>query len=282
VLIGTIPPAQLAAGTPRDTATNGQITITGSVRALSCASTGNATIAVSGDVTLLSCTTVGNGTINIGSSGSGKPVRAQIGTLMSGGMFQCSDPVSSLQLGSAQSDSSVVAPTIGKLSIAGDFDAALTITGSTNVATALGSVVIGGSVSAASAGDDRWAINGNVGRIRIDGSVTNLQLLGGARLGPDGELSSPPAGYSGTTILLIEVLGDLSSSLLSSGLDPVDGVLLNGNDQLLPGSALGSLIVNGSMSGDSRVIAASVPTFAIITGHKISTAGDPRFSAMMP
>src|SRR5581483_4134684 len=60
---------------------------------------------------------------------------------------------------------------------------------------------------------------------------------------PNGELTTPPAAYSGTQILSLKVGGGITSSLIAAGLDPVDGLLLNGNDQLLPGGAIGSIWV---------------------------------------
>jgi hypothetical protein len=114
--------------------------------------------------------------------------------------------------------------------------------------------------------------------MRIGGDVENLQLLAGALLGSAGELTSPPATYSGTDIQSFEVGGSVSSSLISAGLDPVDGVLLNGNDMLLTGGAIGYIAIKGPVSDDTRLVASDLPTDAKLDSTTVITAQDPRFT----
>jgi hypothetical protein len=58
----------------------------------------------------------------------------------------------------------------------------------------------------------------------------------------------------------------------------MDGILLNGNDKLITGGAFGDVVVGGAVSGDSRIIAETLPEFVVVGGKKTVTAGDQRFS----
>ncbi|HXE53963.1 MAG TPA: Ig-like domain-containing protein [Tepidisphaeraceae bacterium] len=258
LMIGTLPPATLAPGANPTTSLAPAVTITGTVG-------------------LFSANTITGANVTLGTAGLGQPLEVKIAHLAAGSTFQSELPVSKMQFGSADAGSSVSAPNISSLTTTSDFDAGLTVTGSIKGATVLGTVKIGGSVVGASLGADRWAVNGNIGKLQVKQNIKDLQLLAGALLGPNGELTTPPAAYSGTQILSLKVGGAISTSLIAAGLDPVDGLLLNGNDQLLPGGAIGSLFAGAGISADSRLVAESIPDTVIIQGSKVSTAGDQRF-----
>jgi hypothetical protein len=272
LLIGTMPAAQRVAGADPTTSIAADITITGSVD-------------------LLSAVAIDNGNVNLSTAGTGTPgptgvtpgpVRVPqitIGTIVTGYALTSLAPIDVFRLGSAELDSAITAPSIGKLTCAGDFNAQLTLTGLVSSATVLGSIDIGGSIAGAAVGNDTWAINGNIGRIRIVHSAKNLQVLGGAKLGLNGQITEPPAAFSGVKILSIAVGGSIVSCEFFAGLDPVDGVLLNSDDKLLAGGSIGAIAVSGSVSADSRFEAASLPAFAIVGGTKIATSGEPRFKS---
>jgi hypothetical protein len=218
-----------------------------------------------------------NGSIVLGSSNDQQSSAITIGDIESGCNLQSADSIGSLRIGAAAAGSLISAPSIAKLTCTGDFDAGLTITGTTTGAMVLGNVAVGGSVIGSAIGTDRWAVNGNIGTIRIAGSVTDLQLLGGAAVGPSGSLASPPASFTATSIQSVAVGGSVNSSLLAAGLDPVDGMLLNGNDRLLAGGSIGSLIINGELGTDSKVVADFPPAIAIIGKSRVQTSNDTRF-----
>jgi len=159
-----------------------------------------------------------------------------------------------------------------------NFSSSLTLSGATHGAVILGSVDIGGSVSGGLTGDSQWAVNGNIGAIQIRGNVAKLQLLAGAKLGPMGQLTTPLAAFSGVSIKSLTIDGSVTSSWLSAGLDPVDGVFLNGNDQLLPGGSFGSISIGSTVDTDTKIVASSLPSTATIGRQKVPTASDPRFS----
>ncbi|HEX5242594.1 MAG TPA: hypothetical protein VFW23_04965, partial [Tepidisphaeraceae bacterium] len=245
---------------------------------LSAGSSTAGQITIDGHVGQLSAGALNGAGVTLGSIGDNALVSMKIATMDAGSQIVVSSPRSSLDVGTAAAGSAISAPDIDKLNSHGDFNATLNVTGTTKGARVLGQVNIGGSVMGTSTNPVRWAINGNTGKIRIGGDVRNLQLLSGAQLGPAGELTSPPATYSGTDIQSFEVGGSVSSSLISAGLDPVDGALLNNNDTLLNGGAIGSISIKGLASNDSRFLASDLPTNAKIDSATVITAQDPRFA----
>ena len=67
----------------------------------------------------------------------------------------------------------VIAPLLGKLGVAGDFEAALTLNGTGATRDTLGGVRIGGNVT-----DADWDVSGTAGTISIAGQITNWVLHG--------------------------------------------------------------------------------------------------------
>lgn len=235
-------------------------------------------ITIDDHVGALSAGALNGANVTIGSIGDKKSISMKIATMDAGSQVVISSPRSSLDVESAAAGSVISAPDIDKLNSQGDFDATLNVTGTTKGARVLGQVNIGGSVIGTSTSPVRWAVNGNTGKIHVGGDIKDLELLAGAQLGSAGELASPPATYSGTDIQSFEVGGSVSSSLISAGLDPVDGVLLNSNDTLLSGGAIGSISVKGLASNDSRFLASDLPTNAKTDSATVITAQDPRFA----
>jgi len=235
-------------------------------------------ITINDQLGLISAGALNGASVTLGSFSVKELVSIKIANMNGDSRVSVSSHGSSFQIGSAAAGSAISAPDIDKLNSQGDFDATVNVTGTTKGAQVLGQVNIGGSVIGTSTNPVRWAINGNSGRIRIGGDVENLQLFAGAQLGHAGELTSPPATYSGTDVQSFEVGGSVSSSLISAGLDPVDGVLLNGNDTLLNGGAIGSIFIKGLASNDSRFLASDLPTDAKIDSATVITEQDPRFA----
>lgn len=235
-------------------------------------------ITIDGHVGLLSTGALNGANVTIGFSNDKDPIQVKVATISSGSQVIIKTLNSSLEVGMAEAGSAITAPNIEKLDCHGNFSSNLQITGTTKGAQVLGPVAITGGVIGTPLSPVRWAVNGNIGKVHIGANVGNLQILGGAQLGPAGELTSPPASYSGTDIQSFEVGGSVTSSLISAGLDPVDGVLLDGNDTLLSGGAIGSIVIKGLASNDSRFLASELPTNAKIDSATVITAQDPRFS----
>jgi len=217
--------------------------------------------------------------ISLNKFSAGKlPLSMRVQDIDANSVITSGGQISLLSVDHAALGATISAPAINKISSAKDFDAALNVTGTTKGASVLGAVVIGGSVAGTIDAPIRWSVNGNIGDVRIAGDVSHLQVLGGALLGAGGELASPPATYSGTLIKSFDVNGSVTSSLISAGLDPVDGILLNGNDTLLDGGAIDSITIKGLASNDSRFLAASLPPQAKIDSVKVIPSQDPRFA----
>ena len=124
----------------------------------------------------------------------------------------------------------------------------------------------------------------SVEALTILGSVTNAKIYVGATLGQDGQLGGTGANvdtYGQGSIGLFSVTGSMTGTTVRVGIDPVDGIFGNGNDTLIGGSAssIGGIIIGGTLSADSRIIAGSLPASALINGRLVSNlANDPRFS----
>ena len=256
--IGSIPTATLTPTASPSTSTAGAITVNGNLGQLSATSVDGATVA-------------------IGANASA-PTKLKIGTLGSSAVIASNVPIDEIDLTTALAGSVINAPSLGKLKTSGNFSANMTLSGKTHGALVLGSVDIGGSVAGSLSGHSLWAVNGNIGDIKIRNSVAELWLLGGARLGPLGELTEPPAAFSGVSIKSLTIGGSVGSSLLSAGLDPVDGIPLNSNDLLLPGGSFGSITIGGVVDPATKIVASNLPVTATIGHQKTSTASDSNFA----
>lgn len=245
-------------------------------------STGSVPLDVPGDITLNGAVgffwadQINHGSVSLGSSSGINFTSVQIGKLIGGFGLTSATPLASVKVGSAEAGSFLNVPTIGKLVSRGDFKANLTLSGLSSSKTVLTSLTVGGSVSVPAESQARWAFNGNVGTINIAGNVSDLQLLGGASLATNGTLA-PPSAFSGTDISSIRIKGSVHDSLLAAGLDPTDGVLLNGNDVLIAGGTIDSIFIGGQLDVQSKILAASLPSTVSIAGQKVATSEDSRF-----
>lgn len=233
-------------------------------------------VTLSGAVRFFSADQINHGSVSLGSDPSTKFTTVQVGKLAAGFGLSSATPLASVKVGSAEAGSFLNVPAIGKLVSPGDFDANLTLSGVPSSKTVLASLSIGGSVTAPAEGQARWAFNGNAGTVSIAGNVTGLQLLGGASLATSGSLASPST-FSGTAIASVRIRGSVHASLLAAGLNPTDGVLLNGNDVLLAGGTFGSILIGGQLDAQSKILAASLPVTVSIAGQTVATSGDPQF-----
>jgi hypothetical protein len=90
-----------------------------------------------------------------------------------------------------------------------------------------------------------FASGGPVASLSVAGDVTGATVLSGANLGSDGHLGGTGDAadvFAAGSFDKIIVGGTASASTFGAGLDPVNGVFLDGNDAVIGGSA--SLIVS--------------------------------------
>jgi hypothetical protein len=121
-----------------------------------------------------------------------------------------------------------------------------------------------------------------IGKLLVKGNVTDALILAGARLGADHALGGTGANadtFSAGSINSVKIGGAVNGGTIGAGLDPVDGVLRNGNDAILGGvaSRIAKLIVKGSASGDSYFAAGAFVKTPKIGGVAVNPASDPRF-----
>jgi hypothetical protein len=152
-----------------------------------------------------------------------------------------------------------------------DLSGTLAVLGALSDAT-LGSIT-GGTVAAPTV----------TGTLMVKGNVQNATILIGANLGQDGKLGGTGvnADTFGTgSLAKLVINGNMTSSTVRIGVDPVDGIFGNGNDVIVGGtsSSLGTLSIVGTMSADSKFFAGKLPTTASINGATMTLAGNPSFS----
>jgi hypothetical protein len=142
-----------------------------------------------------------------------------------------------------------------------------------------GNVNITGNVGSISVGDVSngvWALSVGAGSLNIN-SLTSAQIFAGAFAGSDGIPGTADDTFGAAAIGSIFVANDVTSSLIVAGGAPADGVDIRNGIALLKGGKIGSVKV-GSLSDDSKVLAKSLPSKALVGGNSVGTSGDPRFN----
>lgn len=122
-----------------------------------------------------------------------------------------------------------------------------------------------------------WVVAGRIQKLATRGNVDSATIFAGVDAGADNTLGTADDAYGSASIDSILIGGSDLSSTMIAGAKPVSGNDLS-SFTLQPGSSIGSIVVRGVASSDSRFIAASLPTVAIIQNAKVTTATDPRFS----
>lgn len=163
---------------------------------------------------------------------------------------------------------SIIAPSIGTLTVKGDLNADVLLHSGGKIATA--------TIASISGGD--WAVPGGIGTLKMNGAVSAADIFAGADSGPDNVLGTTDDIYAAAVISTLYIGGDDNGALIAAGAAPAGGSTIFGTLQLLPKGSIRSITVKGTASADSRILAVSLPTSASIGGAKVATAGDPRFS----
>jgi hypothetical protein len=198
---------------------------------------------------------------------------------------------------------------LSSLSTSGDFAADLHVSGQGVPVYALGSVRVGGAIvggmwsihgrgSVLQAGSTSrdWCANftgtlvqfiskgdasGSLSlaalqMLQVGGSARGFTLLVGADLGDDcapGGVGANADSYQAGTLARVRITGNLVDSRLLVGLDPVNAVFGDGNDQQLgsPTQRLQEFIVGGQVT-DSTVVAPAFPSAVRIGGTSLAPA----------
>ena len=184
-------------------------------------------------------------------------------------------------------DDYIIAPDIQNLlKIEGDFSPNLRLTGNSSGDLTLNRVNIQGTVTGGvwqieghtgtvriNATSDQWSANfsDTVERLRVseslsgtlafensveeivvdaDGEITDAVILSGADLGDDGRLGGTGDNadiFDSGTIDNLKVQGNITSSIIGAGLNPIDDNFNNGNDSIEQpeNSIFNKVIVNG-------------------------------------
>jgi len=228
----------------------------------------------------------GDSTFTIGSGG--KDVRLAFGDVEDLSITSAA-PIAELRARNWADTNSTVdlisAPSIKRIFTKNDFGASLALSGEGARKKVLDNVDIKGQVTGGTwviqgnVGDiaswgilDAWSasISGDVKSLRVHGqtagtitarsfdkidlkgSVDSLLVLAGASLGDDGLLGGVDVDadtFGGGTIKSIHIRGPVTSSTFGAGIDPVDGILFNGNDDFVTGaSRIGKLNIRGQVT----------------------------------
>lgn len=118
--------------------------------------------------------------------------------------------------------------------------------------------------------------------IQVARTVSKATILAGANLGADGRLGGADANADAFTfgqILGLQVASKVVNSLIAAGLDPVDGVLNNGNDKIKGGngSKFGPIVIGGPTSANARFFAGKFVNGILINNKSIIPQNDRRF-----
>ncbi|MDT7833571.1 Ig-like domain-containing protein, partial [Aquabacterium sp. OR-4] len=214
---------------------------------------------------------------------------------------------------------SLQAAALKSLAITGDCTSDLLLSGAATGFT-LGTVQVGGSlaggvwsvhgrgnaISAGSTGAD-WRLNvsqpltqlitrgqasgqvavASLQLLQVGGDARDLRLMVGADLGDDAALGGSGANadsFKAGTLARVRITGSLADSQILVSVDPVDGVLGDGNDRQL-GTVLQRVqefIVGGQLLGSTTVVAPQFPSSVRVAGQAVSPASLPQLRSTPP
>ncbi len=120
-----------------------------------------------------------------------------------------------------------------------------------------------------------------INSIFLGGDIKNSQVLAGTNLGNDNQLGGTGADadtFSSGRIGTINILGQAINSIIAAGLEPVDGIIKNGNDVIVGGN--GSAILGLNIRGIADLdcyFAAGAFGITKINGAILDPSNDSRF-----
>ncbi|MEO8859558.1 MAG: Ig-like domain-containing protein, partial [Burkholderiaceae bacterium] len=122
-----------------------------------------------------------------------------------------------------------------------------------------------------------WLSVAGLQMLQVGGSLRGLTLLVGADLGAVAELGGSGANadsFKAGTLARVRVTGDIVDSRILVSVDPVNGVVNDGNDRQL-GTAtqrLQELIVGGHLLGSTSIVAPAFPATVKVGGATLAPA----------
>lgn len=162
----------------------------------------------------------------------------------------------------------IIAPSIQTLTVKGAFDPDVETHGTTGkITTATLGTINGGT----------WAISGGIGTLHVTGNLSDASIYAGADAGSDDVLGTSDDLYRVASITTVFVGGADTSSVIAAGAAPLPGETITSGLTLLPKGQIGTITVRGTVSDDSRFLAAVLPKRANLTGALVATATDPNF-----
>ncbi len=210
----------------------------------------------------------------------------------------------------------IIAPSIEQLIVQEDFGANVEIIGSDTEEFILDVLTIGGDVNGGiwqigtevaditlQSTSDEWVGNfdkyvktieieedltgtvvfsESVKDIIVKGDVVNGIILSGADLGDDGQLGGIDGdedSFSGGSIKVFKVVGQVIDSVIGAGLNPVDDEFNNGNDRLedIELSLIDRIEIKGELSQNSLIGAGEFATVQVDGNNNIDVEQDDRF-----
>jgi hypothetical protein len=123
----------------------------------------------------------------------------------------------------------------------------------------------------------------NIGTVSVGGDLSSAKVLAGADFGSDGQVGGTGTAadsYRAGTIGKVKVAGQAKSSLVAAGLQPMNAVFLDSDDQVMGGSAssIGTITVRGGTDTATRFVAGSFGK-AKLPGA-VDVSSDERFRVM--
>ncbi|MCC6533328.1 MAG: phosphatase PAP2 family protein [Burkholderiales bacterium] len=210
----------------------------------------------------------------------------------------------------------ITAPSLQRLSVQQDFDADLHLTGNANVPLALANAQIGGAIGAShwnvqgragqiSAGTTSpdWqasftapvssiittsTLRGQIatpslGVLQAGGDLVTARIMIGANLGADGVLGGIGEDadvFTSGNLPRLRIAGSMIDSRIWVGIDPVDGILDNGNDRLAPGpdGQIREIAVGGLISQLSSIASKLLPVITLVDQQSVNSSQIPQLT----
>lgn len=209
--------------------------------------------------------------------------------------------------------SRITAPWMGTLTTNGAFQASLSLTGRTGAGRTLGSASIGGNISVGSwrivgasgpisarATAANWSASitkalqsvsitldfrgvlaaKSIATITVGRDMIGARVLAGANLGSDARLGGADGAadtFAAGNITTINIGRKATNVIIGAGLNPVDGVFKNGNDQLVGNGRINRITVVGVAGNGNRFLAPRYTGAMVLSGSTVDPASDVRF-----
>ena len=235
------------------------LTVNGSLGRFIAPNTTNLTsINVNGSVGQMTVGNITGGSVKVASAG-----KLTLGTLSSTSVTS-TGAIGSLSVNTwtGTGKMTLAATSIGKLSSKGEFDPTVSLHSG---GQALGSANIGGAINTA-----QWGIHGSIGSVFIKGACKDMGIFAGTDFGADNARGGGDDTFAAGSIGALVIGGNVTGCLFAAGLS-------SDASSLLPGGSITVINVKGTVDNNSAIIAASLPTIAVINGSPVKTAGNKTF-----